>query len=283
MDLGSGPAAALPGAAPAAAANAAAESPEHENNGQEADPEDEDEDGNQSLSIGNQPQSQSQAPGSQTGNQLTSQSQAPSSRLSIQVASTIATPQGSRTFAATSFLTTVAPYNTSSILVSNMTITPCPTCTACPGFQVNVAAPPSNSTSEDDNDDGDDDDDIDDDSNDGDGTSKKRALARRFYRQKRETPLIRNWVGSKTLQCYVPVFTRKPAYRKYYFQDIPMLFPINSSSSDETCLKSKDHVPAHRTGLFIRGNADHEMFSWTQSNRKIRWGSQRPSLHDRVL
>lgn len=264
MGLGSGPAAALPGAAPAAAVNAAAESPENEDDGQEADPEDEDEDGNQSLSIGNHPKSQSQAPGSQTGNQLTSQSQAPTSQLSIQVASTIATPQGSRTLAATSFLTTVAPYKTSSIVVSNMTITPCPTCTACPGFQVNVAAPPSNSTSDDDNDDGDDIDDIDDDSNDGDSNSKKRALARRFYRQKRETPIVRNWVGSESSKCYVSVFTRKPAYRKYYFQDIPIPFPINSSSGDETFLKSKDRVSAHRTGLFIRGNADHEMFSWTQ-------------------
>lgn len=103
--------------------------------------------------------------------------------------------------------------------VANMTITACPTCTGCPGFQVNAADPPSNSTS--------DDDDNDDENDDKDGNAKKRALAGRFDRQRREAT-VRDYVGSDRNKCYVTPFTMKPAYRKYLFLVIP---PVSSHFS----------------------------------------------------
>ncbi len=124
-------------------------------------------------------------------------------------ASTTAAPQPSRSLAPSSFFTTAAPAQNTSIPTSSMAITSCLACTDCLGFQVNVLFP-SNGTSEDEDYDGADDGDPDADTN-----LPKRAAGRRYRHQKRETPIIRKFVGSDGLQCTVTPYTRKPAYRKY--------------------------------------------------------------------
>ena len=184
---GAADAAAGAGAAAAAGAGSAANTDantdadaDNSNNSDESD-----EDENVSLSLGNQSKSQSQISGS--------------SNLT-QVASTIVNAQASRTWAPTGFFTTGTPTQNSSIPVSNMTITSCSTCTTCPGFQVNVAPPPSNSStnSASNEDDEDEDDDDEDDEDGADGSSKRRALAGRFFHQKREDAIVRDFVGSSS-------------------------------------------------------------------------------------
>ena len=59
-----------------------------------------------------------------------------------------------------------------------------------------------------------------------------------------------------------------------------ILFPF---LNHEVCLRSNGLVPAHHRGLFTKENAEHEVCSWTQSNRKVWRGSGCLSLYDCVL